>query len=413
MSPSRLVGIALVIGVVAGCIAAISIPRSDDVARTPGPPRVAPARVPDPHEPTLVAVPGSVRVELERRDPQGGPAWVVRSLAVRYPDRPGGPTEHHRSCVQLLRRHQGRLGWIDGDNVFRPLARDYGRTQLACGSRFAPSRGEPFATVVTVLTGISQPDPQPIATVVFGAGGTPARGAELRVDGKARHPALSRRGAFLEFVQTGSEPSSVSFRYPRRVEAALKVESSWPFIGSRVWRAGGGEYKRLVVQARAADPNGGPPWAIAARRGMVGWCHTQPARIVGGRFGSIDFSLGTFALAELPPGECFERRSWGQRRPLSASASIGGSEPDHLRTSSKRGPIEHRTLSGKTFVWGAARSDVREITFTTPRDIRTIVPSGPAHAWLVVYDGRVDQFAVTARFADGSSRVVELFPRRS
>lgn len=52
-----------------------------------------------------------------------------------------------------------------------------------------------------------------------------------------------------------------------------------------------------------------------------------------------------------------------------------------------RGRIALRTLPGRTVIYGLARPDVREITIESPRDVRTIVPSARAHAFIVVYDG--------------------------
>jgi hypothetical protein len=62
-------------------------------------------------------------------------------------------------------------------------------------------------------------------------------------------------------------------------------------------------------------------------------------------------------------------------------------------------------------VLGSARADVRSITIATPRDVRTLVPSSPAHAFIAVYDGSfpTGKIVTTAHFADGSSRVVDSF----
>jgi hypothetical protein len=53
---------------------------------------------------------------------------------------------------------------------------------------------------------------------------------------------------------------------------------------------------------------------------------------------------------------------------------------------------------------------VREITIQTPRDVRTIVPSPRAHAFIVVYDGSFPAGNTDLRvtFSDGSHTVQHL-----
>jgi hypothetical protein len=84
----RLVIVALLAGVVAGCVAAVAIPR--ERAPSERPLRHAPAHEPLEYAPRIDAVPGSVRVELRRDDPDGGPDWVVRTFSARQRF-PGGP----------------------------------------------------------------------------------------------------------------------------------------------------------------------------------------------------------------------------------------------------------------------------------------------------------------------------------
>jgi hypothetical protein len=73
--------------------------------------------------------------------------------------------------------------------------------------------------------------------------------------------------------------------------------------------------------------------------------------------------------------------------------------------------VTRRTLPGETIVYGTARSDVRSITITTPRDVRTLVPSSAAHSFIAVYDGGfpTGEIVTTAHFADGTSREVDRF----
>jgi hypothetical protein len=67
--------------------------------------------------------------------------------------------------------------------------------------------------------------------------------------------------------------------------------------------------------------------------------------------------------------------------------------------------VQRRTLPGRTIVSGFAHPDVRAITLQTPRDVRTLRPTGPSRAFLAVYDGEFFGGAITltARLADGST----------
>jgi hypothetical protein len=64
-----------------------------------------------------------------------------------------------------------------------------------------------------------------------------------------------------------------------------------------------------------------------------------------------------------------------------------------------------------TTVSGTTHSDVTAITIATPRDVRTLVPSPRAHAFIAVYDGEfaTGEIVITAHFSDGTSRVADRF----
>jgi hypothetical protein len=61
-----------------------------------------------------------------------------------------------------------------------------------------------------------------------------------------------------------------------------------------------------------------------------------------------------------------------------------------------RAPIERRTLPGRTIITGVAEADVVSVTLATPRDVRTLRPSGPEHVFIVVYDGQFFRGRITA-----------------
>jgi hypothetical protein len=68
--------------------------------------------------------------------------------------------------------------------------------------------------------------------------------------------------------------------------------------------------------------------------------------------------------------------------------------------------VERRTLPGRTIITGTADADVVSVTLTTPRDVRTLRPSGPAHAFIVVYDGQFFRAALTATIELRNGRTV-------
>jgi hypothetical protein len=172
----------------------------------------------------------------------------------------------------------------------------------------------------------------------------------------------------------------------------------------------------VQLLARAPDPAGGLAYGLGGvRSDRGGWCLTQPQRVVGDRVGSVDFDLGTFAEAFFPVTECsLPNDPLRERHPIGSVYSLGaggGPEVENAGAAARRARVERRTLPGTTIVAGTARADVRSITIATPRDVRTIVPTSPAHAFIAVYDGGfpTGRIVTTAHFADGTSKVVESF----
>ena len=58
---------------------------------------------------------------------------------------------------------------------------------------------------------------------------------------------------------------------------------------------------------------------------------------------------------------------------------------------------------GRVLVGGVAHPDVVSITLRTPRDVRTLIPSGRHHAILAVYEGAFPggELTATALMRDG------------
>jgi hypothetical protein len=407
----RLLAAAALAGVAGGSIAAVAVPSG---TKPPPDPRVAPQRPPSiPGAVKLRILPGAIRIELRRDDPGGGPDWAIRSYVAA---RAGHSARAQLHCQQAGRVFKGRFGWIDGSNVFRPAGPDtYGQAPTLC-DRSAPGPHRPVQIDArTLVVGIDSGAPGLGTTIAWGVGGAGTKRADLRVSGHTTRQAISGNGAFLAFLPGPVRRSEVfaTFTYAGGVRNVVPLQERNPFprgLGGRP-RPGPGPLRLL---ARAPDPAGGLPWGVAGVRSVDGgWCFSQSERVVGASVGSVDFSLGTIVDSYTPLMECLRKDDPVLRHhPVVESFLLGGGiEQDQGDDATRRARIVRRTLPGTTVVLGSARADVRSITIATPRDVRTLVPSSPAHAFIAVYDGSfpTGKIVTTAHFADGSSRVVDSF----
>jgi hypothetical protein len=171
------------------------------------------------------------------------------------------------------------------------------------------------------------------------------------------------------------------------------------------------------IAARAPDPNGGLPFAmIAVPNGDGGWCTSSGGRNVGDRVGGVDyvrdvltetqFSAGGGCTASGPAlARLFKDHpvmmGWG-----------GGSGPlaEEGADTGGTGRVARRTQSGLMTFTGQAAPGVVAVTLATPRDVRTLIPTGPTHAIMAVYDGSfpTGRIKITARFKDGHVQTDEL-----
>lgn len=111
-------------------------------------------------------------------------------------------------------------------------------------------------------------------------------------------------------------------------------------------------------------------------------------------------SAGRGGGFDAPSSAAWRAGSWCGRsaanRSLSRAAPAeGDAEAARIR----------RTLPGRTTISGSAHPDVRDVTIQTPRDVRTLRPSGRSRSFLAVYDGEFfsGKITLTARFADGTT----------
>jgi hypothetical protein len=418
---SVLCGLAVAIAV------ALLVPRTEPSAASPGGaprpapagdparPRVAPAR-PAPSGPGWVTLrrSGPARIEVRMPDPRGGPPWAIQVFrAVRLTEPPGGGRPHvigRPRCAVLGRLYRGRFGWIDASNTFRAARPGALDAPSDCGSVLPDMKRRPTLHQVTRITDPNAPAALPVQAVAWGIAG-PAGSPRLRVDGRPARLATGPSGTFLAVVPhdrpvnlrldvgyPGERPVVLDTS-PRGRALAMQSYLPAPFRPSGQLPAAGAH---ATLQLRLPDPSGGLPWGIAAvPLDGGGWCVGALARVVGTQAGDVDYRAGTFT-AGAPSEGC---RAPTRARPLDYGWSGGGGFAAEPGADPLRGRIARRTLRGLSSYSGSAAPSVREITIATPRDVRTLRPSGPARVFGAVYDGSfpAGRTVLTARMADGST----------
>lgn len=440
----QLIACGLGVGVCAGVIASVAIPQT----RSPGLPQAAVAA---PVPPAAVGVrrtararetpreggfvhlraAGPVRVAVTVPDPRGGPPWAVRQFRADRlaPDDPGGTGAGHvigrNRCVQLGRLHAGRFGWLTSDGTFRPIGLSLSGAPTQCLSRRPDLGGRPWGESITTMTDPRRPAAEPVQTVVFGLAGAAARDPRLTVAGQ---PAALERGAagtLLAVLPADTMRSDLrlTVRYPGRgtipIIPARRVDSPLPRrFAHRAGRPAPGA--KALLAAQAPDPDGGLPHGLDAKKASGGgFCVGQGGRVVGDRVGHVDYALdilrgdGGGFMSHCPANRGRPGARLPDGRPLppfSLSTSWGGGIGAEPGEDPRAGRIARRSLPGRVVFSGTAEPNVRYLTFATPSDVRTIAPSGPAHAFLIVYAGGfpTGPTIVTTTFDDGRTRRDEL-----
>jgi hypothetical protein len=338
----------------------------------------------------------TVRETLRAADPAGGPEWALRSWQGLPNPRANFGGEYHPArfvCTQV--------GAVEGRQLVQPrpgsapLPLGVGQEYGIGGGCNAPSDLTRFAPIAEAVSYLDDPyayAPRPVRTVVSGQLRPDASRPVLLGAGAPRRLALDANHAFMAMLPG---------RYwdaPLRISVLIGGRT---VIGSAV-QSFPGPPAPATPQARAPDPDGGAPWGFAA--GSDG--SNAYGRIVGGRLAGID--APSDVLLNGPEG-------WNgggpqpRRKHLPVQFdSQGGpesSQPGRPAPTLARPEVERRTLPGHTIITGIADADVVSVTLATPRDVRTLRPSGPEHVLIAVYDGEFFRGAITAtvRLSDGRS----------
>jgi hypothetical protein len=405
---------ALAIGVFVGVIAALAIPRTRAAEQSAhqqlGPAgvlRTAPAlRHPSGQGYIDLRLRGQTQIEARAKDPRGGPDWAVRVFnadrVVPADDRRPGvnPVIGHDLCAQLGRLYRERFGWLDATGTFRPIAIDTFGAPTTCGSRLPDLHGEPFVDIVIPITDPRRPEAHAKQLIAWGLAGSGAKTIQLRLGlTKSRVP-RNAHGAFLAIgpprLPSTDVAATITYAGGHTVHLPRQFHSHYP---------GSGE---MVLSGRAPDPNGGLPYALLSNATCTQW----GSRILDdNRFGDVDYRLDTFR--DLRPsggsacGSSPEQDAKAFRKYPVLLGYGGGDEP---QAGSEPGRVARRTQRGSTVITGRVAPDVVAVTLETPRDVRTLIPGGPAHAIIAAYDGmfRTGAITVIARYKDGHTKTVRL-----
>jgi hypothetical protein len=426
---------AIVVGLLAGVVAAIAIPttkvgaargaaagpRAQVVAGVDTVARVAPAA--KAFGDVELRPEGPVRIQARAADPLGGPDWAVRVFRAARVVAPGSrrpgvdPVIGHPLCAQVGRIHDGQFGWLTADGTFRPLRIDaQGGSVSMCGSRRADANGEPTLDTLSPITEPHAPAARVKATVAWGVAGRGARTVTLKVAGRTVVPNRTPDNAYIIAVgpETGQQEISGTATYAGGRRVALGGHAH------RLPGAHGAGAPQLA--ARAPDPNGGLPFAMTVSRNRDGtWCQASGGRVVDGRVGGVDYARDILTeTAYTGGGSCgggnpaiFKQHpvllAWGGGG--GDTAQEGGDDTaQEGGDGGGTGRIARRTQKGLMTFTGQAAPGVVAVTLQTPRDVRTLIPSGPTRAIIAVYDGGfpTGSVKIVARFKDGHVQTDEL-----
>ncbi|MGO9789635.1 MAG: hypothetical protein ACLP8S_09030, partial [Solirubrobacteraceae bacterium] len=310
----------------------------------------------------VVPIADTVRVQLRAADPAGGPEWGLES----WQGLPNPSALRHTSNASAVpkRFYCEEAGVIIAGKLVQQSADGQ---PTAVTDHEQDCDGMPSKLLVSAQEYVNDPDsyaPVPTRVVLTGFLPPGATDPLLLGDGSPKPLALDANGAFLAVL-------------PGRFwDTNLHVSATLP--DGKTALSGNYLQGTAAPLATAPDPDGGAPWGFRA-----GPNHFEmDGQVLDNRLVSIQPNgnvqpgpdeLSQFGTGRLPapsPLELFPQPSLSQ-------VSVTLTQPE----------IERRTLPGSTLIAGLAAPAVVTVTITTPRDVRTLRPSGPQHAFIAVYDG--------------------------
>lgn len=319
----------------------------------------------------------SVRTGAPVSDPAGGPKWAVRAFTGGQ--RPGvryiGPRPARFACYQVGPLVDGRLL---APGTTRPL------TLADEGDAYCSDDEPPRTPARFNVQVIAYADD---------AGGYEPRLSRIAVSGMAPHATrveLLGRGAPRPLHTSG--PGGFLVLLPGTMRGRIAVRAKFANGRTYVSRPRGSTLTAgsSDVDARAPDPDGGPPWAVSSARGTLRY-----GRLVLGRFAFVSPDDNSVRFGESGSAAGIDLA----HRPL-----FFGIQPLERRTPGlTEAQVQRRTLPGRTTIYGTARSDVIDLELRTPRDVRTLRPHGSGRGFIAVYDGTFNsgQVVLTARLRSG------------
>jgi hypothetical protein len=349
-----------------------------------------------------LAISRTVRETLHAADPAGGPEWALRSWQATPNSRVrfSGQVPGRFFCSEVGVVEHGTLV-APGPNAAStstPLTLSPESDSGGCDDTGSLERIGPAAQVRSYLADPSAYSPQVLRTVVSG----------LLPPGSSKPLLLGAGGPRV--LQVDANHAFLAVLPGQYWDARLEISAV--IDGRRVTHAASPDFGRsapAVAQARAPDPDGGAPWGFAV--GSNG--SSAFGRIVDGRLAGIDPLTGTMNYG--PEGTSSGGKGGpGVRRPPAVAFNTQGgpvaSPPGQPAPAATPAEVARRTLPGTTIIMGIAQPDVTAVTLVTPRDVRTLRPSGPEHVFIVVYDGQFFSGALTAsiHLQDGRTETVSI-----
>jgi hypothetical protein len=417
-----LVSAAVLAGLVAGTVVAAAQPDRNAPAPaatpTPRPITEAPARprvgrLPDGRYDAgyshYLVDSASVRTVETIADPDGGPAWAIRTFRAerRTITRPARTLDDYAfrqtyRCVELGRVLNGRFGWLSGDRRFRPHEPTAVDQLMQCTSRARPQEVHRHDTVADLS---SPSEPEVVRGAVWGLAAPDARSVTLEgAPGGPQRPALHDH-AFLALLDPAAQRGDLRlvFGLAGGRTDAMRVDRVPRLRGAPDESAPGTEH----IVARAPDPAGGPGWGVvvAERRGG-GVCIGGAGQVVGDRITHVDTDLGFVNSYPFVAVNCRREGEGPTRgRPLWVSYGGGSGDPASRDPFLRRARIERRVQAGRFELMAECHASVERVTIRSPRDIRTLIPSETGHVVFALYDGGfpAGEIVLTAHLRGGGT----------